>query len=194
VFASAAAIVLVPLSIEIVGWIVGADVHMPASRVLQPVLVTVIAPLVLGVVFRRMFPAAAERIARPVTLFAYGLLAVSAIPVVITSGMAFWAYLGNGVVLCLVLFTAIGLVVGHLLGGPEPGDRAVLALATGTRHPGVAIAIATLNYPDQKAALTVMLWHLVIGAIVAIPYVRWQRARLAAMAGHAHGSQGGGDA
>ncbi|RVD53736.1 hypothetical protein EN746_08400 [Mesorhizobium sp. M8A.F.Ca.ET.023.02.2.1] len=52
----------------------------------------------------------------------------------------------------------------------------MLALATGTRHPAVAMAIASLNFPDEKAALAVMLWHLVIGAIVSIPYVRWRRA------------------
>ncbi len=179
VVASVAAIFLVPLSMEIVGWIFGAEVHMPMLSVLQPVLVTVIVPMLLGVLFRRLFPTVAASIARPVTLMAVGLLVVAAIPVVITTGVTFWGHVGNGVVLCLVLFTAIGLTVGHLLGGPEPRDRAVLALATGTRHPGVAIAIASLNFPEHKGVIAVMLWHLVIGAIVAIPYVRWQKARLA---------------
>jgi BASS family bile acid:Na+ symporter len=51
----------------------------------------------------------------------------------------------------------------------------VLALATGTRHPGIAIAISSINFPNQKAVLAVVLFHLVIGTIVSLPYVRWQK-------------------
>lgn len=183
--ASVAAIVLVPISIEIVRSIFQGDFHMPIARVVPPVLMTVIAPLVLGVVVRKLLPALAERLARPISLLALILLVVAVIPVVITSGMTFWNLVGNGAVVVLVLFTAVGLGVGHLLGGPEPDDRTDLALATGIRHPGVAMAIASLNFPDAKAALAVMLWHLVIGAIVAIPYVRWRKSVHARSAGDA---------
>ncbi|WP_353643119.1 bile acid:sodium symporter [Mesorhizobium sp. WSM2239] len=177
VVASVVAIALVPLSIEIVGRVFRAEYHMPASRVVPAVAVTVIVPLLLGVAFRRFLPSTAERIAQPISHFAVILLLVACIPVVVTSGMTFWTQVGNGVIVFLILFTALGLFVGHILGGPESDDRTVLALATGTRHPGVAMAIASLNFPDQKAALAVMLWHLIIGAIVSIPYVRWQRAQ-----------------
>ncbi len=177
VVASIAAIALAPISIEIVGRIFHGDYHLPVARVLPPVLVTVIAPLVLGVVVRKLLPALAARLADPISLLALILLLVAALPVVITSGMTFWTLVGDGVVVVLVLFTVVGLAVGHLLGGPEPDDRTVLALATGTRHPGVAMAIAGLNFPDVKAALAVMLWHLVIGGLVSIPYVRWRKSR-----------------
>ncbi|RLP22447.1 Na+-dependent transporter [Mesorhizobium sp. YM1C-6-2] len=182
VLASIAAIALVPVSIEIVGRIFHAEFHMPVARVLQPVLVTVIAPVVLGVAVRWLLPTTAERMAHPISVFAIVLLVVACIPVVITSGMTFWTQVGDGVVVFLILFTALGLAVGHLLGGPEADNRTVLALATGTRHPGVAMAIASLNFPDAKAAASVMLWHLVIGAIVSIPYVRWRRAQHAKIA------------
>jgi BASS family bile acid:Na+ symporter len=189
VVASVAAIILVPASIEMVGRIFHAEYHMPAARVVPPVLVTVIAPLVLGAIFRLLLPTAAERIAHPISLLAVALLVVAAIPVVITSGLTFWSQVGNGVVVFLILFTVLGLFVGHLLGGPGPDDRTVLALATGTRHPGVAMAIASLNFPDAKAAVSVVLWHLVIGAIVSIPYVRWRKAQHAKTAAAAPGLQ-----
>lgn len=187
IVASIAAIVLVPLSIELMGYIFHAEFHMPAMRVLPPVLITVIAPLLLGVLFRGLFPKAAERIARPISLLSLALLVVAAVPVVFTSGVTFWSLVGNGVVIFLILFTVIGLIVGHLLGGPESDDRTDLALATGTRHPGVAIAIATLNFPDHSAVTTLMLWHLVIGAIVSVPYVRWRKAEHAKAVGNDHG-------
>jgi BASS family bile acid:Na+ symporter len=177
VVTSIVAIVLVPLSTEIVGRIFGTEVHMPISRVVPPVAVTVIVPLVLGVIVCRFMPALAERIGKPISRVALALLLVACVPVVFTSGATFWGEIGNGVVVLLALFTIVGIVVGHLLGGPESDDRTVLALATGTRHPGVAMGIASLNFPDHKAVLAVMLWHLVIGGIVSIPYVRWRKSQ-----------------
>jgi BASS family bile acid:Na+ symporter len=53
----------------------------------------------------------------------------------------------------------------------------VLALATATRHPGVALAIASINFPNQKSVLVVLVWHIILGALVSAPYVRW-RTRL----------------
>jgi BASS family bile acid:Na+ symporter len=34
-----------------------------------------------------------------------------------------------------------------------------------------------LNFPDEKVAAAMMLWHLVVGTIVSVPYVRWRKAR-----------------
>jgi BASS family bile acid:Na+ symporter len=50
---------------------------------------------------------------------------------------------GNGTILALGAFTLAGLAAGHLLGGPNRDDCTVLALATASRHPGVALAIAS---------------------------------------------------
>lgn len=160
---------------------------MPPGRVASTVVVSVILPLALGAVARRFLPELAERLARPVSLVATVLLVLACLPVVFTSWSAFWALVGNGVVAVLVLFTVSGIAVGHLLGGPDGDNRTVLALASGTRHPGVAIAIATFNFPDVKAAAAVILWHLIIGAIVSLPYVMWRKrehgARVSSQAG-----------
>jgi BASS family bile acid:Na+ symporter len=49
----------------------------------------------------------------------------------------------------------------------------VLALSTGARHPGVASPIASLDFPNEKAVLAAVLLHLIVAAIVSIPYVKW---------------------
>jgi BASS family bile acid:Na+ symporter len=54
-------------------------------------------------------------------------------------------------------------------------NRSVLALATSTRHPGVALAIAGSLFPDQQTVLSVVLWHLIVGAVVCAPYVNWRQ-------------------
>jgi bile acid:Na+ symporter, BASS family len=175
VAAGLSAMVLTPAAIELIGIISGAEYHMPISHVAPIVFKSVLVPLGLGVIVRRFFPAVADRIARPASRFASLLLALACIPVVIKTGAVLWTLVGDGVVIVLVLFNLIGLAIGHALGGPEDDNRTVLALATGTRHPGVAIAIAGLNFPEDNAALAVVLWHLVLGAIVSLPYIAWRK-------------------
>jgi BASS family bile acid:Na+ symporter len=175
--AALVAIVLVPASIELIGRSFGIDMHQPASTIASIVLVSVIVPLAAGILVNRFAPGFAAKIARPISIFATVLLIVAFLPVLIFEWPSVWSLVGNGIVLVLAAFTLIGLAVGHLLGGPDPGDRTVLALATSARHPGVAIAIASLNFPDhQKAVAAVVMFHLILAAIVAIPYVKWRTA------------------
>ena len=154
--------------------------HEPIGKVASVVLISVVIPLIVGIVLRHFAPAFAERMASPISTCATVLLAIAVIPVLVVAAPTFWSLVGNGVLACLIAFTLIGVAVGHFLGGPNSNNRAVLALATGTRHPGIAIAISSINFPSQKEVLSVVLFHLIIGAIVSLPYVRrHKRARAA---------------
>jgi BASS family bile acid:Na+ symporter len=81
-------------------------------------------------------------------------------------------------VLAIVIFVLAGLVVGHLLGGPEPHHASVLALSCASRHPAIALAISAANYPGEQFTPTLAL-YLILCTILVIPYVRRQRSRSA---------------
>jgi bile acid:Na+ symporter, BASS family len=57
------------------------------------------------------------------------------------------------------------------------------ALATASRHPGVALAIAHASFPGQKLVLAAVLLYLLVSAIVAMPYLAWSRRWHAGSAG-----------
>ena len=84
--------------------------------------------------------------------------------------------------LALAVFAAVGLAVGHWLGGNVSDHRTVLALATSARHPAVALAIAGANFQQQRAVLAVIFLYLVVGTVVSLPYVMWRKRRHAAAA------------
>jgi BASS family bile acid:Na+ symporter len=172
--AAVLAIVLVPLGIELLSHVFGRSERVSAGTVAQVVLVSVIVPLVIGVIVHQLAPAFAERVARWVSIAGSVLLVVAFIPVLIGSWHLILDVVGNGTIIVLALFTLVGVAVGHLLGGPDEDSRTVLALATGTRHPGVALAIAGATFPDVKAVLAVVLWHLIVGGIVSGPYAKWR--------------------
>jgi BASS family bile acid:Na+ symporter len=72
----------------------------------------------------------------------------------------------------------VALVVGHLLGGSAPEERSVLALSTATRHPGVAMAVASAVTPDPKPIAAAVLLAVLVSAVVAFPYVKWSARRV----------------
>ena len=172
---SLASIVLVPATVEILARIFARPAQVTPGTVAGIVLTSMIAPLVAGVVFRRLAPSAADHIARPLSVFANILLVVAAVPVLIAEWPAIVSLIGNFTFLGVVVYVIAGLAIGHLLGGPEPDDRTVLALSTATRHPAVALAILH-NAPDQKTVMAAVLLVVIVGGIASVPYVKW-RAR-----------------
>lgn len=183
VIASLVSIVLIPLALTIVGKIFGAQYGVSTGKLVSIILMSIIVPLCFGIAVRQVLPALAEKIARPVGVLAMALLVLSALPIAYATGFVLWQLVGNGVVIFLLLFSLLGLAFGHFLGGPDDDDRTVLALATATRHPAIALAIATINFPEETTMLAVLLWHLIFAIVISVPYVRWRKGLHQSVAG-----------
>ena len=169
------------VSVQWIGRYFGEDFAMSASAIALVVLKTAIAPLAAGVIVRVAMPAVAVRIERPISLAGMIVLSLGAVALVGSQLSVIWAQVGNGSVLAITAFVVVGIAVGHFLGGPEPDDRVVLALATACRHPAIALAIASANLPDQQFGPTILL-YLVLNALIGIPYIygdagSWPRER-----------------
>ena len=177
VVAAVVSIVTVPLTVSLIGRFFGRDVDVPATAIAMTVGKTVLLPLLAGAIVRRLAPALSARIAKPLSLFGTILLVVALIPVLIASWPAVSRILQGASVVAIVVFTAAGLLVGHLLGGPDPDDRTVLGLASATRHPGVAMTIAgaITSAENQPAVTATILLAVLVGIVVTIPYVKLRR-------------------
>jgi BASS family bile acid:Na+ symporter len=160
------AIVVVPAAMEIIRGIVGLPLHMAASEVAGLVLVTILLPLFAGIAVRRLAPSLAERAAKPVGIFAIVLLILSVLPVLVVSVRPILSLFRDGTLLSMVAFAAAGVIAGHLLGGPDPQNRRGLSLAAASRHPGMAVAIAHTNFPEQKLALPAVALYLIVSGIL----------------------------
>jgi BASS family bile acid:Na+ symporter len=127
---------------------------------------------------QRVAPGAAGRFGRPLSRLATATLAVVVVVILIKFGPALLALIGDFTLAAIIVFVVTGLSAGHLLGGPDPHDRTVLALSTATRHPGVALAIVRANAPEQGPIVAAMLLCLLAGALVSSGYLnRRGRAR-----------------
>jgi len=70
-------------------------------------------------------------------------------------------------VLCLA-----ALLIGHALGGPDRGDRTVLALSSAMRHPAMAIALAQANFSHEPLIVPAILLYLIVAVVVRLPYTK----------------------
>jgi len=180
VAATLLAVILIPLSLELIERNRNMPLQMRPAAVLTLVFWSLLLPLAAGMVLRKAAPALAQRAAGPISTIAFAVLVLGVIPILVKVWPALVSLVGNGTLLVMVLLALVGLAAGHILGGPDPEDRTVLALSTASRHPAIAIAIAQANFPDQKLAPAAVLLYVLVSVIAAMPYLRWAKRRHAA--------------
>ncbi|MFC5270357.1 bile acid:sodium symporter family protein [Adhaeribacter terreus] len=172
--ASMFCILLIPVTLEILARIFKVPVEVNSKALIITALVSVIIPLISGIAAQHFAPAFADKISNPVSRIALILLIVSALPVLVKMFPAIVHLAGNGTALAIAGFVILGVCVGHFLGNTaEKDDRSVLALATASRHPAIAISVASANMPDHHLVPAAILLYLLINAIVTLPYLKW---------------------
>jgi bile acid:Na+ symporter, BASS family len=78
---------------------------------------------------------------------------------------------GTRGILAGLLFIALGLGTGWLLGGPDGDTRRVLALGTGQRNIAAALVVASQSFSDPKVIVMVIV-VAIVGLVVLMPLSR----------------------
>lgn len=185
VAAALLSVVTIPAGLEIIQRITGNPLDVPPAVILRIVGLSVLLPMAAGLLVHAGAPAIATRIAGPLGKLGGLLLVAGALPILFAAGPAMWRLVGDGTLLAITGFIVAGLAVGHFLAGGRGEDRTVLALSTATRHPGVAIAIATANFPDERLIAPAVLLYLVLGAVVSGIYLAVRRKTAGEAKAHA---------
>jgi BASS family bile acid:Na+ symporter len=162
---------------EIISRVYSVRLHETVTSIAAFVFIVVLLPLGLGVAVRSYAPALSQRLAEPIARIAGIGVLVCLGPLMVLAAPAMWTLVGNGTVAAIVGFVLVGLVIGHLLGGPTPANRAALAFSTASRHPGLAILIVQANFPEEKLAMAAALLVLLVSIVGTIVYPLWTRRR-----------------
>lgn len=169
VAAALLSIVLVPFSVWMLGLVFHREAHFGSGAVARIVGMTVVAPVALGILVRRLLPVHAARFAPALMRLGTWLLIAALLPILVVMWPAIWSLLGGGVLVAVVAFVILAAIAaGHVLGGPSREDRAALAIASAMRHPGVALAMLKANAPDENTVPAVLLYLLVALVLTAV--------------------------
>ena len=139
----------------------GRDYVATPWAIARLLTLSVLAPLLAGMIVARFSPSTATRLAGPIVRAQRWLLPIAMIALLVSAAPRMWSLLGGGTLLAVVIFVAGALAMGHLLGGPDRRDAAVLAFATSCRHPATALALASANFPSTDEHAAVALYGLV---------------------------------
>lgn len=166
------AVAVVPLLIELFEMAFQRPAGLSPVIVAKIVLTVVLMPLAVGIAIHYALPKIAEKVSRPLASVAFAFLVLGGLLILSKALPDIVSLMGNGTIIAIIIFVLIGLATGHYFGGPDPDDRTALALSTVSRHPGLALAIANVNFPDQKLSLAAIILYLLVNMVVTIPYLK----------------------
>jgi len=171
------AIPLIPLIATAFGLAFSRDVQVPLTSVVTTLMTTFLVPFAFGMALHAVLGSTfAVRVGGWAATVGIVVLMVLGALLLFAVRTSLLQMLSEGW-LSVMLFARGSLLIGHLLGGPEPGEQTALALAAVTRHPGLAALLATTNFPQLQiipALLAVVLGYTIVG----IPYFVWRKRSL----------------
>jgi BASS family bile acid:Na+ symporter len=167
------AVAIIPAQVAFLGDLTRRPYGLDPVEVLAVVVPLLAIPLAVGFILGRRWPDLAERIGAPLTRIA-GIATLVALAVVLVAAFpSVREILDVGTVTAMVLFNIGAVAVGHLMGGPDRANSIVLGISSASRHPSIALTIATANYPGRNFAGAVVLCLLINSAVCSAYIRRW---------------------
>jgi BASS family bile acid:Na+ symporter len=173
VVAALLSIVLTPALVGFLGRLTGRPFEMGPGRIAALVVGLLVVPLLAGIVVQRLVPGVA-RFGAPMLRVA-GILFWAAVLVLLAAVLPqLVTFLDPGTVAGVMAYFAAALAIGHVMAGPEPDRSVVLALACASRHPAIAITIASAMFPGERFGAAVLLCVL-LNEVASRPYLHWRK-------------------
>jgi BASS family bile acid:Na+ symporter len=152
----------------------------PFKVALQVAEVTFL-PVIIGLLIQRFAPKLAKAIGKPVQVIANVLFILLFVLIVviliIAPDLRAMLNLGGLPIAAILIMVAVGITIGHLLGGPPRQQRSALAIACIARNIGLALYIAGLSDYGQQFIPT-LLTYMILGALLAVPYAVWNKRQM----------------
>jgi BASS family bile acid:Na+ symporter len=172
-------LIAVPIMLALAGAVFGERLPFAPTALIIILALTVAVPLAIGMAIGHFQPGWREPVAVWASRIGWISLAIGSVALLAARGTDIIAQLGSGTLLITITVIAFALFIGHVLGGPDEGNRTALAITCAARHPGVAITLVSGLFPEDAAAvfgMTGLFW--LTSFLMAIPYQRWRKSSL----------------
>src|SRR5688572_20143024 len=137
-------------------------------KIASSLFLLMLLPLAGALAVKAWFPGAAAR-TKPVLDGISSLsLILLAVLIIATNIKNVLAVFGTRGILAALLFIAVGLGVGWLLGGPGTDTRRVLALGTAQRNIAAGLVVGGQSFSDPKVVVMIVV-VTIVGLLVLMP-------------------------
>ena len=149
----------------------GAGVTVDPWNLARSLIPVMMLPLAAGLLLKARFGELASRV-KPMLDWISNISLILAVVLVTAVNIdKVIQVFGTRGILAGVLFVALGLGIGWLLGGPDADTRRVMALGTSQRNIGAAVVVAGESFSDPKVVVMVIVFAIV-ALIILVPLAR----------------------
>jgi predicted Na+-dependent transporter len=140
-------------------WLI-SGVDVAAWSVAKPLIMMILIPFIVGLLDH--YPGMAATLEPLLDRFSSVCLIVVIVSVVALYRESLVSAVGEGAIGACMLFMALSMAAGYLLGGPDVGTRRVLALGSGQRNIEAVLLVASTSVADPKVMVIAVIAALVI--------------------------------
>ena len=149
----------------------GAGVTVDPWNLARSLVPVMLLPLAAGLLLKARFGELASRVKPMLDWISNISLILTVVLVTAVNIDKVIQVFGTRGILAGVLFVALGLGIGWLLGGPDADTRRVMALGTSQRNIGAAVVVAGESFSDPKVVVMVIVFAIV-ALIILVPLAR----------------------
>ena len=156
-------------------------VEVNAWDIAKSLIVTMLLPIILGLMYRSHSPEGAGQWAplmNKVSGIALLIMLVVGLGLNVSNIISL---IGSRGFLALILFVVGSLLIGMLMGGRDPAVRSVLGLATAQRNLAAAVLVTTLNFSGTMTLPFVLVASIIL-PLILIPTAKRLGGRVPAVA------------
>lgn len=167
--AALASILVVPVFVLFLEALFDQTIILQKARMVVILLLTIAAPLVLGMIVNNWRPSLAASIRGPLGRTASIVLLAGILLLLFGLGRGLLAVTDILTVLAITLLRGAGIALGHVVGRPDPQRQRTLMIGLLTRHPGVALILSasvTAVPPERLVPVTLLVFLL--GAVAGL--------------------------
>ena len=128
----------------------------------------------------RRVPKLATRLVLPLEIVATGVFLFLMWETRLARREALYAIAGRGTILAMLLLLVLSMLIGWLIGGPDPESRRVLATATGMRSVIVVLYVARYCFPGTNVYMVPIVYLSLMvptNLFFYLAYTGWHRLR-----------------
>jgi bile acid:Na+ symporter, BASS family len=151
-------------------------VSVDSWKIARSLVLLMLLPLIVGLAVKARYGTVAARLAPLLNGLSTMSLALMVVLLVVTNIRNIIDLFGTRGILASILFIAVGIGLGWILGGPGEGTRAVLALGTAQRNIAAALVVGGQSFTDPKVVVMIVV-VAIVGLLILVPLSRMFASR-----------------
>lgn len=172
-------VLLVPLTVLYMPLVVPllvTDASVSPSGIAMPLILTMIVPLLVGLVVDSIWPRWAARLLPPARTISSLALVVLVVSTLVINAPLVVGLIGSGAIAAAFLLILGAFAAGYLLASPGGSRRTIMGLGTAQRNIAAAMVVASQDFEEDPNVSVMVVIASVIGLLVLFP-IAWALRR-----------------